>query len=365
MRAWLFEYLYSNYPPVYIAAWSIVGLIISIAIICLIILISRLRKTRRARLLKKYTERYEDIVTAYVFDEEAHAIGTDTYNNLVRQLKKELKRSLKRSAFIKLILSLERDLKGDPAKRIIQLYSDIGLEKYALKSVKFGSWYQKAFEFTELGQMKVEKSLPVILKYLDHYNVILREEAQFAAVRMGGVENLVYLKTIKQPVSVWQQTRLMHELDQFPLNTIPSFYYLLEAKNETVVIFGLKLIANYRQTENPDAILALLVSESTKLRIAALEALVGIDHYPAIDLIISSFKQQEEENWPVFVNAIGHLGDKDNIPFLLELLDHNNYEVVMEATKALIRLGYQIAADTTLPNFNKEIYKHARYELIP
>lgn len=365
MNQWLAGYLFNDYPPISISSWGILLLVFTTFFTLIVIFRSRIIKTRRGRLQEKYRAEYENLLTSFVFEEEEYAVDSDAYNDLIKKIKKDARRELRREVIIKILLLLKRDFKGVPEARMEQLYKDTGLEKYAFRTIRYGSWYEKAFEFTELGQMNVSSGLKLVLEYVNHYNTILREEAQFAAVRMGGVENLNFLVDVRTPLSVWQQTRMMQELEQFPLEDIPSFYFLLKARNDTIVVFGLKLIAKYRQSDENSEVTGLLVHEDERVRMAALRCLVDIDHYPAADVIVEVIHAQEEEDIPEFLLAIGTLGNEEHIPTVRDFLKNDTYEIIMASMKALIKLGYSLPADTQYPDYFKEIYKHARYELIP
>ncbi len=365
MKAWLISYLFNDYPPITISSWGIVLLLLGSSVILIIILRSRIIKTRKIHLQVKYKEDFEGLLTAFIFEEEEYAADSDNYKNFVKQLTTNARNELKREVLVATILLLHRDFKGAPEQRLVKLYADVGLQHYAFKVIKYGSWYEKAFEFTELGQMQVENGLPLVLEYVNHYSTTLREEAQFAAVRMGGVENMRFLQTLRVSISEWQQTRIMQELDLFPLDQIPSFYYLLDAKNASIVIFGLKLIAKYRQTDDPDKLIGLLYHENVKVGLCALDCLIAIDHYPAADELPNLFYTHDAEYQPTIITALGLLGNETHMPFLEALLENTDYDLVMATTKSLIRLGFTLSPSTGLSDFNKEIYKHARYELVP
>ncbi len=365
MKQWLISYLFNEYPPIWISSWGILFLLIGTLIILIIILKSRIQKTRKIYLQEKYKEEFEGLLTSFIFDEEEYELGSDNYNEFVKALKKNARNALKHEVLISTILLLHHDFKGSPAQRLVKLYHDVGLQQYAFRQIKFGSWYEKAFEFTELGQMQVQEGLPLVLDYIDHYSTVLREEAQFAAVRMGGVENIRFLSTLNKSISDWQQTRIMQELDQFSNEEIPSFYYLLDARNDTTIIFGMKLIAKYHQIEDQVKIAGLLWHENIKVAVAAMECLIDLDYFPVADDLPNLFYTHTEEYQPLVLRALGRLGNKSHIPFLEGMLTNEDYDIVMEATKALIRLGYVLSPSTTLSDFNKEIYKHARYELVP
>lgn len=317
------------------------------------------------RLQEKYRDEFETKLTAFIFEEEEYAPDTENYLSFVSYLKQSAKSDLRREVLVSTILFLHHDFKGVPEQRLVRLYQDAELEKYAFRTIKYGSWYEKAFEFTELGQMQIVDALPMVHDYVDHYSTVLREEAQFAAVRMGGVKELEYLATLKRPISEWQQTRIMQELDEFSQNEMPSFYYLLDAVEDSIIVFGLKLISKYRQTEDPKKLISLMWHENLKVGITAVETLIALDLESGADELLNLFYSHDKENQPLVVRAVGMLGNEDHIPFLKDLLADDNYELVMEATKALIRLGFVLPANTELSTFNKEIYKHARYELVP
>ncbi|HEX4887259.1 MAG TPA: hypothetical protein VFV37_04350, partial [Luteibaculaceae bacterium] len=342
----------------------IVILTFIVAILLTIIMVSRIRKTLKIRKINKYLKEFEDVLTEFIFEEDVYEVGSDPYTGLLNQLRGVQRSSWKREAFVKVVMRLHRDFKGLPAKRLELLYKDLSLETFAQRKFRYSSWYEKAAVLAELGQMQIENSLPFAVEYIDHYNKILREEAQFAAIKMGGVQNMQFLVKVRRPISHWQQTRIMQELDNFPLDQIPSFYYLLDARNPTVKVFALKLIAKYRQLDQPELLVELLSDPRENIRLTALQTLVEIDYYEGVDRITAKTKEQPKEHWPQFLAAVGKLGSPDHIEWLSEFLVYSDYTVVMSALRSMIQLGFILSPSSKQPEFVKELYKHARYELI-
>jgi len=365
MVSWLESYLYNGFLPVKISSWGILLLLTFSALLFLRIFISRVSKAREYQLQTKYSKIFEDQLTEFIFDEERYAEGSPDHLELIKSLRRQIKVKLRRRVFGKAILLFHRDFKGIPEQRLEKLYRDIGMSKYAIGDLREGSWYEKAFIFTELGQMNIAEALPIVLKYTNHYNSVLREEAQFAAVRMGGAVNISFMADLELPVSGWQQTRIMQELDRVDLAQIPPFFYLLDAKNASVVAFGLKLLAKYRQVDDPEKIMAKIHDEQEEVRLAALFCIRETEMYSAANRLIERYPKETPEVQQEILNTLGFIGDEEVIQFLEDFLYEDTYNIAYPATRSLVRLGFKLSPDSGIPSFNKELYKHTRYELFP
>ncbi len=357
------NYLYNDFLPVKIASWAILVLLISAALLFILVFRSRIIKSRKLSQQTRYSRKYEQLLTEFIFDEETYAPETEAYRKLVLSLRRQTSRYLPRRVFAKVILLFHRDFKGQSEERLAQLYRDMGMPAHGFKDLRQGSWYQKAFIFTELGQMGINEGIKVVMSYANHYNSVLREEAQFAAVRMGGAVNINFMVKLKVPVSGWQQTRIMQELDRVNLNEIPSFYYLLDSENPSVVAFGLKLLAKYRQIEDVDKMVSMLNHPNIDVKLATLGCIKETEVSSCIPFLIEQFPNQILEVQEAILDTLGYIGDQDTMAFLEQFLRDENYRTGYPGMKALVRLGYKLAPNLNLPIFNKELYKHTRYEL--
>ncbi len=365
ISSWLASYLYNDFLPVKISSWGILSLLIVSALLFIRIFISRLVKAREHRLHVKFSKEFEDQLTEFIFDEEKFENESEDYKQLVRGIKGKLRRRLRRRVFAKVILLYHRDFKGIPERRLEKLYRDLNMPKQAFNDLRTGSWYEKAFIFTELGQMGISEGLPTVLRYANHYNTVLREEAQFAAVRMGGAVNISFMVNLKIPISGWQQTRIMQELDRVDLSEIPSFLYLLDAKSPSVVAFGLKLLAKYRQIEDPEKISTKFWDENEEVRMATLFCIRETEIYSCAGMLMTQYKNETPDVQYEILNTLGFIGDERTIAFLEDFLYEDRYNIAYPATRSLVRLGFKLSPSTSIPSFNRELYKHTRYELFP
>jgi HEAT repeat protein len=365
IAAFLREYLFSGHLPSRIASWGIVVLMFLSVVFIAQILISRIVKTRYDRLKAEAATRIEALLTDFVFDEEHYSRNSDRYRKLVADLKKDSRRRYSRKILVQVILSLHRSLRGDSEDRLQHLYIDLKIKNKALQILRDGEWYEKAFIIKELSQMNAKEALPVIMKYINHYNRVLREEAQFAAVNLGGLSNLDFLLTVKNPISEWQQTRILQQLEQYFHNQLPSFYYLLKAENDTVVIFALKLINYFRQMGDFNDLIRVFKKDDEKIRLTAIDCMMRLEEADGSEFLRQVFAAQSRLVQIRIIEALGVLGSDNDYVFLSRFLRSPDYGYAMAAARSLLRLGFAAPTENLhLEELNNNIFLHAQNEIL-
>ena len=98
--------------------------------------------------------------------------------------------------------------------------------------------------------------------------------------------------------------------------TPPSFRNWLISENQDVVLFSLRLIRIFKQTEAQQALLMFLHHKSEKIQIAALECIREFRYVKARPALITIFDQSSAEIKIHILNTLEAIGSSKDIPWV-------------------------------------------------
>lgn len=236
-----------------------VMILISLLFICLtiviisLILISRFLDNyniRRREVLKK--EAIEHVLP-YLFNEEEWGL-----NKFAQFKRKHLKNKFERKVFLNCLTKFQMNLKGKSAGRIQSLYAGLRLHEKSLKKLTSSSWNTKVKGIIELAEMDMKEYIPLVKQFINHRNPVLRSEAQIALIQLEKEQPFEFLNELKEPLHAWQQVELAHVSEEIDKSTLPDFSQWLKHKEDSIVIFSLRMIALHNQISASDRLVKML-----------------------------------------------------------------------------------------------------------
>ncbi|MGB0404436.1 MAG: HEAT repeat domain-containing protein [Salibacteraceae bacterium] len=333
------------------------------------ILLSRTIKNRNEKKANYWHGIFQEILVQILFEPD-YARGGSKYKEIVLKYKASKLDGVGRKTLIDEMLELHKGVKGDSAIAIEQLYRDFGLVKYQVDFINRGQWWEKAFAFRVFSEFGIVEEVDLIKKYVDHPNRVLRSEAQYAVVSLSGAAGLYFVPKLKSPISEWEQLVLLEKLYKFRPEDLPNVGPWLDSKNNSVVIFGTKIIHQFRMFQLQEKLLDLLIHKNELVVSQVVTCIVRIEYkeacpklkeiYPNVDLVIKA----------QILTALAKLGDRTNLNFFQDVIEEQEeYELVMASAKGLKILK----ADALLLSLerkelkfpkNNEIVRHALDERI-
>lgn len=225
-----------------------------------------------------------------------------------------------RKIIIKEILSAKKNLSGKSGIFIQKLYLQLGLDQYALKNLSSKSWHIKAKAIQDMGIMDLKEHLSKIYRNTNQPNEFIRMEAQIAVIKMTGFEGLRFLDVIDTPLNDWQQVKLLNELSQVKANNFSGVEKWLISSNESVIIFALKLVKNFRRLELYPQVELCLLNQCPKIRNQAIMAIEKIYTSDTSKVLIDRYAIETIENQIAILKVLQQTGDEDDIPQLISLI---------------------------------------------
>ena len=237
---------------------------LSIILFIGLVLTSRLKKLRKEIYNRKNTAHINTTLFAIAFD------GA-TFNDFKDDplFKRNWRRKLYLEQFLSELIKLHRLYGGEIALNLRKCYIDFRLIQLSYAKIRNRKWEVKCAGIQELGEMEIRKAVPVILEHTRSSNNTLKMVALIEVLHLSGLKGLSLLEDYKEPLNDWIQLNLLESIKESNVNEVPDFGYLLESANDTIVVFGLRLITLFHQSHHLLTVQSLQNTSSRKVNMQA------------------------------------------------------------------------------------------------
>ena len=300
----------------------------SMIILLIIILLNRRRMEKEEKLRQYLLEKYQSLIVDYLFGsttpDDFRPIASDTY---------------RRQMLIDQMIDVSINLKGEEAQKLISLYKHLGLDRDSIIRANDRRWHKKIKGFRELAFMNIKDANKAIYKALNSSNEILRMEAQIALVRLSDDDPFEFLSHLTRPFSLWEQITLHELLIQHNM-IVPSFKNWLTSPNPTIVMFALRMIREFKQSDAEEDVHHTLLHPSPDVRLLAVQVAGDMNMHSTLDTMKRMYKDQEYNVCLEIVKSMGKMPDLSLLGFLKLVLDkEDDVQLQIEATKAIENNG--------------------------
>lgn len=321
-----------------------VGLIVLYSVLTFVlmsfILINRTYLRYRERRDQRLVERHENEIFEILIGEQKRN-DPRAYRYAVDRLRVAFSGSAI-YALKEILFLLGRDFSGENADLLCELYQDLRLDQRAIQVLNEGRWYQKIGAIKELGHFHVTHASARLRDFTEDSHPILRDEAQCTLLRLGGASQLNFLATLDQPITQWQQIRINQVLKRSEQDELPEFHTYLANPNEQVLLFVLKLIRIYNQTQARDTVIDMLFDLSPTVQREAIRTVSGWLDREIVALLMTIYSEEEESMLHVsVVQALRQWSYDHNTRTFLENVaaTTDDYTLRMNALRSLRLLG--------------------------
>ncbi len=254
------------------------------------------------------------------------------------------------------ILSSSENITGISGNNLKTLYLELGLDSYALKLLNSKPWHKIASGIKEIGMMELDAHKNKIEHFTNHKRGLIRLEAQNTILKFNNFLGLDFLDTVLYPITEWQQIKLLEHLAKLPPEDFTGIEKWLASKNDTVVIFALKLCRNYHRFEIHDEVANCLQHSNPQIRGQTILTLKEIPTEHTASKLIAIYTDETKKNKLLIINALKEIGSTDEIAFLTVLLDDEDIDIKAKVADTLASI---------LPNGFKVLCSHSSAESYP
>lgn len=309
----------------------IIYLIFNFIVVTIIVFVSRIRKNRKEKRIKKLEEEIQTLLAEYLFNPD---METSALNRM-----KSINSSFKRNILIQEIMRLSLDMSGEVLESLRNLYFSTSLDKESLKKLRDRRWHIKVKGCRELTRMKAFKAKDEIEKLINSKNEIIRMEAQIAMIELNEENPYYFLDKLTKPFLGWEHLNVQ-VLIQRNGYEVPDFNKWLRVSNESVVLFAIEMIRIYKQISNAPRLVNFFEHPNLKIREEAIRAVGEVGYTDCLPDLRRIYNYSDEEFKSLILKTMQILPDDNNKDFLKNILEgryHKRFK--LEAAKAMASLG--------------------------
>lgn len=259
-----------------------------------------------------------------------------------RRIQRVLTNDTARQFAIDELIRCKKNFSGTVAETVSGLYLQLGLKAFSLRKLKRKNhWHIRAKGIQELYLMDQRDVLKTIYKNTNSHNEFIRMEAQTGVINLTGFPGLRFLEVISYPLTEWQQLKLLEQLRLYPKKEdlsekIPGW---LQSKNNSVVVFALKLANEYQVFFVRSHVVNCLVHPEKEIRSQAIKTLIRLadDKTPAI--LLGYFSKESFENQVLILDGMRSMATPAETGFIRGLLDHGNDTIKLKAAMVFAEIA--------------------------
>ena len=121
---------------------------------------------------------------------------------------------------------------------------------------------------------------------------------------------------------------------------VPSFSSWLTSPNNTIVLFSLRMIREYKQVYSENEVLKVLQHSNAAVRKIAIEVTGDLEMKKALRILKKMYKNENYENSLEILRSMSKMPDENMLGFLKLVLDkEDDVQLQIEATKAIQNMG--------------------------
>src|SRR5690606_30203431 len=351
---YLYDY-YSNAPSLIRLVWWVSG-ILATAIIVLVVFLKYIRffLRKRSQEAAKFRSEYEALLVEYLYSGDESGKLTEAQESIVKKVRENIKKPSKRKVIVSVLFNLMDEVSGEMSDAVKTFYYKTGLIHYAYERLKSLKWNVVAKGIGELRCFRIEEANAMVAPFINHSKSEVRSETHLYMVNLFLFEGLSFLNDLKEPLSEWIQIQLLETLQKFDNQEICDIRPWLKSKNNSVVLFALKLAQIYNQFEVKETLMDLLSHEDKNIRIKSIDVLAHLYGIEAKEMLMANFNTLSLEEQISFFKMLEKLVVPDDEPFVEAYLFHKNFEIQLLALKILKEINFDKYVVLTKPSNNNK-----------
>jgi hypothetical protein len=237
------------------------------------------------------------------------------------------------------ILDLVRNFKGGNNEKFLSVFFKLGLQDYTKNLIKSPFWFVKTKAIFFWREIRYVKGKKTILKFTDHKNPNLRSAALIAYISLQEKEPLKILESYSYNISHVEGLNILDIIQRRKINKPENLSSWLYFKEDSRIIFALKLVAYYNDLGSGDIVIELLNSDNYKVRNEAIKTIRELLLFSAEPDLIKAFPHEIVENQIEIIKTLSLIGSEESKMYLHYILALKNpSEIQLEAMYTLKKL---------------------------
>ncbi|EOZ97735.1 hypothetical protein A33Q_1708 [Indibacter alkaliphilus LW1] len=318
------------------------------------IFIIKTQKKNRDILVKRFTSLSYEPLNNLLFEKSLDEIKQMDQRELTNTFPKKLiQKSLFKDVLIQEIISLNKNMKGDFKVKLKLIYRKLDLDKHTIQKLSSKRWDIVTTGIVEINEMDILEAEPLVSKFINHKNFYLRSNAVATLLNISDDADLKVLANQEYPLSKWQQM-IYYRIIRYSKDK-RNIAYLLESKNESVRVFGIKLIRYLGLVDQLEFLVGVYPDASDTEKIEIIQCFDMFGFGIGLEQIYADLKSENKQLVLAAIKLIQNVGDKFSLTTLIEL---SRISEDFDITKAAMK-GVMILDKTVFD----EVYQDSQKEL--
>lgn len=327
--------LYSFPVHIRILIGITVAFLLIVLFLLIVILSSRIYKTRRSVTSNYLRKKYQPVFTRLLFEDDS-GIAAGPKATVIDP--GDLKTKFNREILLNEIIHLHENFSGETAVRLEQLYTDHSFHLDSLEKMKNKRWYIVAKGMRELALMNVRTCYDDLSKFLNHKNEILRMEARIAMMKLSSSDPLAFLSRINEPLSDYDMANIHSMLSKMPEQSIPDFSAWFNSHNKSVVLFSIMMTGRFRQQDSTEILLRMLDTGDENVKAGVIRALKELNTAVAEDKLVTMYSLESTDIQKEILSTLEVIGKVKTAELMEKILKQpvTDYALSIQAVRTLL-----------------------------
>ena len=303
-------------------------------------LVMKAQKNNRERLQQEYDRLVIDPLTSLLFEKELEDISQMENQELYGYFPQDLlSKPLYRDVLIERIIGLNKKMKGEFKEKLKVLYRRLDLDKTSIHALKNKRWDKVTAGIVQINEMDLVEGLSEVKKHANSSNFHIRSQALAALLNLSEKVDLSFLRDQTYPLSVWQQMNYLRIIRFISLQKDLKLEILFESQNESVRIFGYKLVRVLGRMELIEVLSQLAPTVSDEEKIEILETFIVIGAHMEVGFVNHCLTSTNPKLVEAAAKAACVLGNQETVEIISRLLES---ETVFSKKLAFFKCLYEL-----------------------
>ncbi|RZS98070.1 hypothetical protein BC751_3702 [Cecembia calidifontis] len=299
--------------------------------------------TLQFQIKRNYIKRKREKIKFEIYDFFSELVFSDDqseyhYDNQIQNFKQKIPVDAYwcKDLLLYNIINLAKNFKGEQYNRLLAITFKFGLMDYIHSLLSSGFWYMKSKGIYFLKELNYYQSAESIFPFIFSKQANLRFPALLGYISLAKKNPLDVIKEYSNSLSPLEMISLMDVIKKRKLKKPDNLKNWLSLKEDTLLIFALKLVSYYNDLDSAPEVMNLIDNPNQRVRNEVFKSIGKLLLFEAEEVLIKSFYHENDQNQIEIIRTLKEIGGQDTIEFLYYILTlKRSSEVKMAAMNAL------------------------------
>ncbi|WP_194974430.1 hypothetical protein [Aquiflexum lacus] len=293
--------------------------LIASLIMVLVMFVIKSKKRRKEVLTLRFKNLCYGPISDLLFDDEPERLNQLKKEDMVALFPKgHLDIDLFKDVMIQEIISLNKNMKGDFKSRLKLIYRKLELDRHSIKKLSLKRWDAVTAGIVEINEMDVIEAVHIVGKFTSHENFYIRSNAVATMLNISNDMSLKVLADQRYPLSKWQQMKYYRIIKYINNKGILKFHLLFESENESVRVFGIKLVRHLGLVDKLSILQQMYGTASINEKIEILKCYDNFNHVDGLEDVYKDLNTSDKALFLNIVKVLKNLGSEVSQIILME-----------------------------------------------